>query len=197
MPNAEAHDLSSITARWNEPADAVELIVNHTPVPVLVHPQREAGMSPFAHRFLETGVKEWLAGYRDPELRANTELDPGELELTVCPMDADILCGSFAVRLSRTADRVIWSNPHWAGDDTVAEIMGREDLATPSGNDDPLSWFPPKLEFASADYDAAMASVQQIMEAHPWPAFVPDPPSWFARLKARMRVVRCETGSSH
>ncbi|MFJ6417139.1 hypothetical protein [Paeniglutamicibacter sp. NPDC091659] len=197
MPNAEAHDLSSITARWNEPADAVELIVNHTPVPVLVHPQREAGMSPFAHRFLETGVKEWLAGYRDPELRANTELDPGELELTVCPMDADILCGSFAVRLSRTADRVIWSNPHWAGDDTVAEIMGREDLATPSGNDDPLSWFPPKLEFASADYDAAMASVQQIMEAHPWPAFVPDPPSWFARLKARTRGVRCETGSSH
>ena len=187
MPEPDANALSSITARWNKLEETVELVVDGTPVPAIINRKRNVGISPFAHRFLESGVNEWLAGYRDPQLRGATkELAPGELELTVCPYDADILCGTFAVWLARTGDRVIWHGPHWAGDDIASEIMGREDMVTPAGKDDPLNWFPPKLEFPAAEYDAAMDSVQHLIEAHPWPAFPSRPPSRLARMMIRL-----------
>ncbi|MFI8411442.1 hypothetical protein ACIGB6_02970 [Paeniglutamicibacter gangotriensis] len=191
MPEPHANALSSITARWNKLEETAELLVDGTPVPAIVNMKRNVGISPFAHRFLESGVNEWLAGYRDPQLQGATkELTPGELELTVCPYDADILCGTFAVWLVRTEDRVIWHGPHWAGDDIAAEIMGREDMVTPEGSDDPLNWFPAKLEFPAAEYDAAMDSVQHIIEAHPWPASPSRPLSRLARMMIRLRDMR-------
>ncbi|MDO2934139.1 hypothetical protein Q2T94_07495 [Paeniglutamicibacter sulfureus] len=188
MPELHKDALSSITARWNTVEETVELVVDGTPVPAIVNKKRNVGISPFAHRFPQSSVDEWLAGYRDPELRgATTELTPGELELTVCPYDADILCGTFAVWLARTDDRIIWHGPHWAGDAIAAEILGREDLVIPEGNDDPLTWFPPKLEFPAAEYDAAMDSVQHIIEAHPWPASPSRPPSRLTRMMIRLQ----------
>ncbi|WP_411732894.1 hypothetical protein [Paeniglutamicibacter sp.] len=180
--------LSSITARWNKVEETVELVVDGTPVPEIVNRKRNVGISPFAHRFPQSSVDEWLAGYRNPELRgATTELAPGELELTVCPYDADILCGTFAVWLVRTDDRVFWHGPHWAGDDAAAEILGREVMTTPEGNDDPLNWFPPKLEFPASEYDAALDSAKHIIEVHPWPASPSRPPSRFARMMIRLQ----------
>ncbi|PQZ93703.1 hypothetical protein CQ018_08585 [Arthrobacter sp. MYb227] len=183
MPELHANALSSITARWNKIEETVELVVDGTPVPAIVNMKHNVGISPFAHRFLESEVNKWLAGYRDPERRGATkELAPGELELTVCPYDADILCGTFAVWLARTDDRVIWHGPHWAGDNIAAEIMGRKDVATPEGDDDPLNWFPAKLEFNAAEYNAAMDSVQHLIEVHLWPVSPSKPPSKITRM---------------
>lgn len=188
MPTSRKNTPSSITARWNKLEETVELVVDGTPVPAIVNMKRNVGISPFAHRFAQSTVNEWLAGYRNPQLRGATEeLGPGELELTVCPYDADVLCGSFAVWLVRTDDRVIWHSPHWAGDDGAAEIMGRQEMSTPEGTEDPLHWFPDKLEFPAAEYDAAMESVQHIIEAHPWPVYPSRPPAKLARMMIRLR----------
>ena len=186
MPELHGNALSSITARWNKLEKTVEPVVDGIPVPAIVNMKRNVGISPFAHRFLESGVSQCLAGCREPELRGATK----ELALTVCPYDADILCGSFAVWLARTDDRAIWHGPHWAGDDIAAEIMGREDMVAPEGSDDPLNWFPAKLEFPAAGYDAAMDSVQHIIETHPWPAYLSRPPSRLARMIIRLRGLR-------
>lgn len=168
MADSDARAFSSIDACWSDGYEAVELVVDGAPVPFLVHRQRMVGMSPFARRFPKSRVRGWLAGYRDPGLRANEELSRGELELTVCSVDADIDCGSFSVWLERDDDRVIWRGPHWAGDDPEGGSVDDEDPDATNADEDPLVHFPRRLEFRRADYDAAMDSVQQLMEARPW-----------------------------
>lgn len=192
MVDAQAREFSSITACWSDGYEAVELVVDGAPVPYLVQRQRLVGISPFARRFPKSRVREWLAGYRDPGLRANAELSKGELELTVCSVDADIDCGSFAVWLERDRDRVIWRGPHWAGGNSEDPPSVDEVLDPEIVEEDPLVYFPEKLEFRSADYDAAMDSVQQLMDAHPWPVFAPNPTGWFSRLMNRARGNRGE-----
>lgn len=149
-----------MAACWSDGYEAAELVVDGLSVPYFRQRQRPVGMSPFTRHFPKSRVKEWLAGDRDPGLGgANAELSKGELELTVCSVDADHECGSVAVRLERDDEEVNWHGQHWAGNDSEVQPSDEKGQALANVSEDPLAYFPGKLVFRSADYDAAMDSV--------------------------------------
>ncbi|RII43760.1 hypothetical protein DWB68_00565 [Galactobacter valiniphilus] len=193
--------VNRIAAVWSEPDRVVHLLVDGVALVDTIAPGREpwsnsapkAAESPFSHKHVETFARQWLAGYRDASVRANDELEPGELELSVCSFCADLQCGSFAVWMRREGSVVLWERPHWA----INMTRWRDELEpgddpeeckeahSPADDLDPVGWFPATLTFDAAEYDAAMEEVEGLMLAHPWPEHPIEPPSvwkrWFKR----------------
>lgn len=168
---------SSIAARWNPTDQAVDLVIDGRSVIDIVDPQKQWGVSPFARRFVRAAALQALAEYRGVLSDRDERLSGTELEIAVCRACGDLGCGNLAVDVERTAETVVWRQPHWAG--TVDE-----DDDEPDAND-PESLFPQVLVFSRAEYDAALADTERLIAHVGWSRAMTEAAGWLDRLRNR------------
>ena len=170
---------SSIAARWNPTDQAVDLVIDGRAVVDIVDPQKQWGVSPFARRFVRAAALQALAEYRGVLGDRDEKLSGTELEIAVCRACGDLGCGNLAVDVERTAEVVVWRQPHWSG-----TVDDDDEDDEPDAND-PESLFPQVLVFSRAEYDAALADTEWFIAQLGWSRALPEAAGWLDRLRNR------------
>ena len=106
-------------------------------------------------------------------------LSEQELEFAVRGACGDPSCGILAVDVDIEGNTVIWSRPHWAGDDDEDGNDMEPDA------DDPTSFLPQMLVFNRADYDVALADTERFIARAGWHRTTPEAGLWLGRMRNR------------
>lgn len=142
--------------------------------------RRSNGVSLRLHAgsYAQRRYRRWLStagvlGDRDEKLSGT------ELEIAVCRACGDLGCGNLAVDVERTAEAVVWRQPHWSG-----TVDDDDEDDEPDAND-PESLFPQVLVFSRAEYDAALADTEWFIAQLGWSRALPEAAGWLDRLRNR------------
>jgi hypothetical protein len=121
-----------------------------------------------------------LAEYRGVLGDRDERLSGTELEIAVCRACGDLGCGNLVVDVERTAETIVWRQPHWA--ETVDDDDENDDE---SDANDPESLFPQVVVFSRAEYEAALADAERFIAQVGWSRVMPEVAGWLDRLRNR------------
>lgn len=156
--------MNTIGVAWNPRLQCVELVVDGQPLRQIFNQDDAGVISPFARRFVHEAVENSLEIYRGDFSRRDGLLRGGEIELLICSVCGDLMCGSIIADLDIGAELVTWSRPRWwypKDDDELDVDEPEEDLGVE------------RWVFSLGDYQSALAQIEGYLARPRW-RLIPD-----------------------